>query len=235
MSPESNEQMLFHTFALLSALPCTAAAWSFANFLQGDWDLERLKGDELIRAHYSLKTTPGGALEGSFYEEDSEGGRSNEMRVKVEFDHAAPDVAGSFRMAKAKVYEEEEEAAAAPVPKPAGEIEFGELKTLFEFDFHPRNSEHYWISESKALTAKGGTVQFIASGRNAFIYNQVSTAGSASTWTATRSGVDLAADARSAPTAKQSMLQRWGKWLGGLALFLAYRSVKELAGKQKVA
>lgn len=38
-----------------------------------------------------------------------------------------------------------------------------------------------------------------------------------------------------APTAKQSMLQRWGKWLGGLALFLAYRSVKELAGKQKVA
>ena len=52
---------------------------------------------------------------------------------------------------------------------------------------------------------------------------------------ATRSGVDLAADARSAPTAKQSMLQRWGKWLGGLALFLAYRSVKELAGKQKVA
>merc|ERR1712127_482830 len=104
-------------------------------------------------------------------------------------------------------------------------------KTLFEFDFHPRNSEHYWISESKALTAKGGTVQFIASGRNAFIYNQVSTAGSVSTWTATRSGVDLAADARSAPTAKQSMLQRWGKWLGGLALFLAYRSVKELAGK----
>ena len=148
MRPESNEQMSFRTFALLSALPCTAAAWSFANFLQGDWDLERLKGDELIRAHYSLKTTSGGALEGSFYEEDSEGGRSNEMRVKVEFDRAAPETAGSFSMAKAKVYEEEA-AGAAPVPKPAGEIEFGEFKTLFEFDFHPHNSEHYWISESK--------------------------------------------------------------------------------------
>ena len=45
------EQMLFRTFALLSALPGTAAAWSFANFLQGDWDLERLKGDELIMLH----------------------------------------------------------------------------------------------------------------------------------------------------------------------------------------
>ena len=65
-----------------------------------------------------------------------------------EFDRAAPETAGSFSMAKAKVYEEEE-AAAAPVPKPAGEIEFGEFKTLFEFDFHPHNSEHYWISESK--------------------------------------------------------------------------------------
>jgi hypothetical protein len=225
--------MLFRTFALLSALPCTAAAWSFANFLQGDWDLERVKGDELIRAHYSLQTTPGGALEGSFFEEDSAGGRSNEMRVKVEFDLAAPDIAGSFSMAKAKVFEDDDEAA-APVPQPAGEVEYGEFKALFEFDFHSRNSDHYWISESKALTGKGGTVQFIASGRNTFIYNQVSTSGSVSTWTATRSGADLAADGRSASTAKRSMLQRWYKWLGALALFLAYRAVKELGGKQKV-
>ena len=140
--------MLLRTFALLSALPCTAAAWSFANFLEGDWDLERVKGDELTRAHYSLKKTPGGALEGFSFEEDSAGGRSNEMRVKVEFDLAAPDTAGSFSMAKAKVFEEDDEAA-APVPKPAGEVEYGEFKTLFEFDFHSRNSDHYWISESK--------------------------------------------------------------------------------------
>ena len=139
---------MLRAFALLSALPCTAAAWSFANFLQGDWDLERVKGDELIRAHYSLQTTPGGALEGSFFEEDSAGGRSNEMRVKVEFDLAAPDIAGSFSMAKAKVFEDDDEAA-APVPQPAGEVEYGEFKALFEFDFHSRNSDHYWISESK--------------------------------------------------------------------------------------
>lgn len=104
---------------------------------------------------------------------------------------------------------------------------------------------------------KGGTLQFIASGRNAFIYSQVSSSGSVSTWTvcracpltaralpgrepatcvrqAIRSGADLAADGRSASTAKQSMLQRWGKWLGVLALFLAYRAVKELGGKLKV-
>ena len=119
------------------------------------------------------------------------------------------------------------------------------------------------LPAGRALTGKGGTVQFIASGRNTFIYNQVSTSGSVSTWTvrrpvprlpthlrasahcrvmswrlrvrqATRSGADLAADGRSASTAKRSMLQRWYKWLGALALFLAYRAVKELGGKQKV-
>merc|ERR1711957_1157425 len=94
--------------------------------------------------------------------------------------------------------------------KPAGNIEYGEFTTLFEFDFHPRNTEHYWISESKGLPGgKGGTLQSIASGRNAFIYSQVSSSGSVSTWTAIRSGADLAADGRSASTAKQSMLQRW--------------------------
>ena len=147
-SVERMRVAMLRAFALLSALPCTAAAWSFANFLQGDWDLERVKGDELIRAHYSLQTAPGGALEGSFFEEDSAGGRSNEMRVKVEFDLAAPDIAGSFSMAKAKVFEDDDEAA-APVPQPAGEVEYGEFKALFEFDFHSRNSDHYWISESK--------------------------------------------------------------------------------------
>ena len=52
---------------------------------------------------------------------------------------------------------------------------------------------------------------------------------------ATRNGVDLAADGRSASTAKQSMLQRWYKWLGAIAVFLAYRAVKELGGKQKAS
>ena len=139
--------MLRGLFVALSALPGTAAAWSFANFFQGDWDLEGIKKGELTRAHYSLMTAPGGALEGSFFEEDSTGERSNEMRVKVEFDVAAPDTVGSFRVAKRKVFEEDDEAA--PVPKPAGNIEYGEFTTLFEFDFHPRNTEHYWISESK--------------------------------------------------------------------------------------
>jgi len=112
---------------------------------------------------------------------------------------------------------------------------------------------------------KGGKLQFIASGRNAFIYSQVSASGVVSTTTvrracphtlhdtprclprcrvvsrrlcvrqATRNGVDLAADGRSASTAKQSMLQRWYKWLGAIAVFLAYRAVKELGGKQKAS
>ena len=73
------------------------------------------------------------------------GGRSNEMRVRVEFDLAAPDTAGSFRVAKRKVFDDE----AAPVPRPAGEAEFGEFTTLFDFDFHPRNGDYFWISESK--------------------------------------------------------------------------------------
>jgi len=140
--------MLFRTFALLSSLPCATAAWSFANFLQGDWDLEKIKDGKLTLAHYSLKTTPGGTLEGTFFEEDADG-RSNEMRVEVEFDLAAPGTAGSFRVAKRKVFEADDNDDEPPVPKPAGELEYGEFTTLFQFDFHPRNTEHFWISESK--------------------------------------------------------------------------------------
>ena len=51
----------------------------------------------------------------------------------------------------------------------------------------PKRRDAQWPSSlRRALTAKGGTVQFIASGRNAFIYNQVSTSGSVSTWTVRR-------------------------------------------------
>ena len=128
---------------ILFSLPCTLA-WSFRNFFEGDWDLERLKGGELTRAHYSMQPTSDGMLEGSFWEEGSAEKRINEMRVRVEFDLAAPDTVGSFQVAKPKVYDDE-----PPTPLPAGKIEFGNFSTLFKFDFQPRNTEDFWISESK--------------------------------------------------------------------------------------
>ena len=87
------------------------------------------------------------------------------------------------------------------------------------------------------LSGKGGTVQFIAAGRDAFVFSQVSDAtGSVSTWTASRQGASAAAAEGSAAPERRSMLQRYGKWLGVIALFLAYQARKDItAPKQKAS
>ena len=87
------------------------------------------------------------------------------------------------------------------------------------------------------LSGKGGTVQFIAVGRDAFVFSQVSDAsGSVSMWTASRQGASAAAAEGSDAPARRSMLQRYGKWLGFLALYLAYRTYQERAApKQKAS
>ena len=84
------------------------------------------------------------------------------------------------------------------------------------------------------LSGKGGTLQFIAAGKNTFVYSQVSTSGSVSTWTALRSGIS-GAPAEDRPAGRRSMLQRWWRWLGALAVFLAYRAVKDNLVKPKLA
>ncbi len=48
---------------LLLLSTCASASWSFGSFFEGQWNLEREKGDELAFAHYSLKSV-GGVLEG---------------------------------------------------------------------------------------------------------------------------------------------------------------------------
>jgi len=154
------------------------------------------------------------------------------MRVKVAFDPAAPDTVGTFSVAKRQAPHEDEEEP--PTPSPVGEVEYGEFTTLFEFDFQPRNAELFWISESRWLSGKGGTLQFIAAGKNTFVYSQVSTSGSVSTWTALRSGIS-GAPAEDRPAGRRSMLQRWWRWLGALAVFLAYRAVKDNLVKPKLA
>ena len=77
-------------------------------------------------------------------------------------------------------------------------------------------------------------------GRDAFILSQVSKAqdgaDSLSTWTASRQGASAAAAGGSDAPGRRSMLQRYGKWLGFLALYLAYRMYKETtAPKQKAS
>merc|ERR1712070_554662 len=136
-----------------------------------------------------------------------------EMRVRVDFDAAAPETAGSFQLAKKQVAVADD--GEAPAPQPTGEVEYGPFRTLFQFDFQPRSAEQFWISESRWLSGKGGTVQFIAVGPNAFIFSQVSDAtGGISTWTASRRGVSAVAADGAATSTRRSMLQRWGKWLG---------------------
>lgn len=135
--------------ALLSA--STAAGWSFGTFLEGEWDLERAKGGELAHAHYSLKAV-GGVLEGTYHEEGATADeRTNEMRVRVEFDLAAPDTAGSFQLAKRQTPPADGE---DPTPQPMGSDGFGPFKEMFEFDFSSRSDERFWISESRRATTR---------------------------------------------------------------------------------
>lgn len=130
--------------ALLSA--STAAGWSFGTFLEGEWDLERARGGELAHAHYSLKAV-GGKLEGTYHEEGATPDeRTNEMRVRVEFDLAAPDTAGSFQLAKRQAFVADGD---DPTPQPVEDDGFGPFRTLFEFDFSSRSDERFWISESR--------------------------------------------------------------------------------------
>ena len=157
-------------FALL-LVPSATVSWSFKTFLEGEWDLERIKGGELTRAHYSL-THADGRLEGSFFEEGSAGERVNEMRVKVAFDPAAPDTVGTFSVAKRQAPHEDEEEP--PTPTPVGEVEYGEFTTLFEFDFQPRNAELFWISESRCSSVSSRFhVHFLATSEFACVCVQV--------------------------------------------------------------
>lgn len=193
-------------------------SWSFQTFLDGDWDLERVRGEELTRARYSLRPVRG-KLEGTYFEYedgrqvDDESSRSNVLQVQVDFLDGEGRT-GSFNLAKA--------AAGAPEQGP-------DFQPVFDFEFGERHSGAMWFSESKWLGLRGGLIQFAVVGPDAFVLthatadtDQSSVAVKLTSWSATRAASSRAAGG----SAKRSLLLRWGWYLLAAIALVAYRATK---------
>jgi hypothetical protein len=187
--------------------------WSFQAFLDGDWDLERVRGEEVMRARYSLRPVRG-KLEGTYFEfEDGrqvndESSRSNLLQVQVDFLDGEGRT-GSFNLAK--------DAAGAPVP-------------VFDFDFGERHSGAMWFSESKWLGSRDGLIQFAVVGPDAFVLTHATanmdqspeTSVKLTSWSATRVASSRAAGGGT----KRSLLLRWGWYLVAAIVLVACRAAK---------
>jgi hypothetical protein len=206
---------------------CAAgAAWSFRDFFEGSWDLERPRAGsaELDLAHYALTRDAGGDLTGT-YHEDGDLGPENEMNVRVVF-HDTAGLTGEFQLAKAGAMDDT----------------FTEPKTVFEFAFRSQGDGRFHLSDSAWKSRKGGTVQFVAI-TDAFVFTRVSFVDCAdekakadparaqpaiSSWTAARRGAPRPS-AGGAAAGKPSLLKRWGKWVGVAFLYSLYRLVTHKA------
>jgi hypothetical protein len=203
---------------LFAGAVAASKSWSFQTFFDGDWDLERVRGDEVMRARYSLRPV-GGKLEGAYFEYedgrqvDDESARSNVLQVQVDFLDGEGRT-GSFNLAKA--------AAGEPAQAP-------DFQAVFDFDFGERHAGAMWFSESKWLGSRGGLIQFAVVGPDAFALThatadteQSPAALKVTSWSATRASGSRAASA----SPKRSLLLRWGWYLAAAIALLAYRTAK---------
>ena len=119
-----------------------ACAWSFKEFLSGEWTLERQRGGQVTSAVYSLRPV-GPNLEGTYYEFTDQRGaeRMNERRVAVTFSDD-DGRRGSFQLAKQLDTAADWEADEASQPA---------LRPVFEFDFAPYLGGKSWVSETRCL------------------------------------------------------------------------------------
>eukprot|EP00316_Scyphosphaera_apsteinii_P009384 CAMPEP_0119311678 /NCGR_PEP_ID=MMETSP1333-20130426/23392_1 /TAXON_ID=418940 /ORGANISM="Scyphosphaera apsteinii, Strain RCC1455" /LENGTH=237 /DNA_ID=CAMNT_0007316119 /DNA_START=12 /DNA_END=725 /DNA_ORIENTATION=+ len=200
-----------------------AAAWSFASFLEGEWDLQRVRAGVFTQAQYALRWSDDRTvLAGDYFEYtgrvEDEASHTNRMHVRVTFSDEE-QLAGSFELAKAtsdanaEDWDDDFADTEPPTPKPAPEP-----KPVFQFDFTPRNNGAFWLSESRWLGSSGGKLQFVVMGRDAFVISQFSSASSGteplvSTWTALRRGADALPSTASGSSAdkpkKKSLLSRF--------------------------
>jgi len=228
---------------LLVVAVAFADDWSFKDFLVGEWDLERpatpdrqtpLERVTPSHAHYSRRAV-GAALEGTYYE-DGEDGKENEMFVRVLFDDPR---SGQFQLAKKQAPKTTAADADDEPPTPQPMQPQAEPKTVFEFDFREQNGGRFHISQSKWNGKQGGTVQFLCSDDDAFVFSKVrsvcstaettscSTLGSA--WTAVRHG-----EARrkgSSASEPKTLLQRYGWYVFFGVLYFGYQAAKDKASQ----
>ena len=133
---------------LLATLVAAAdAAWSFREFLVGEWDMERHGANSVDHAHYSLQAV-GAHLEGT-YHEDGEFGPTNEMVVRVLFDDEE-GLVGSFQLAKLKAPAPAGDEPPTPQPQP-------EPKSAFDFAFRAQSDGRFHLSESRCARTRTRT------------------------------------------------------------------------------
>eukprot|EP00966_Prymnesium_polylepis_P153692 3548918-Prymnesium_polylepis.1 len=155
---------------LLAAALAVRAEWSFKDFFEGEWALERTRAGAVTRAFYSLNATADGALEGLYHEEGANEEPTNQMRVRLLFDDELGRV-GKFQLAKLKQADKWEGGADEELePVPAAQQP--EPRTVFSFAFAPQMDERFWISESRWMGASGGKVQFVVA-VDSFMISQV--------------------------------------------------------------
>ena len=125
---------------LLLALPraavCSSPTWSFKDFLEGEWDLEKQRDGVTTRARYVLApAAPSGEeLEGRFSELMEFGEEVVVRHDRVVFDDAAHQT-GRFHFAK-------------PPPDDDDAEEPHEFQHAFDFAFSQVLGGRGWISES---------------------------------------------------------------------------------------
>ena len=131
-----------HTALAVLLIVHGACAWSFKEFLSGEWTLERQRGGQVTRAVYSLRPV-GPNLEGTYYEFTDQRGveRMTERRVTVTFSDD-DGRRGSFQLAKQLDTAADWEADEASQPA---------LRPVFEFDFAPYLGGKSWVSETRCL------------------------------------------------------------------------------------
>jgi len=233
---------------LLLVVARSNAEWSFGSFFAGEWDLQRQREGTVTRARYSLRpSSDGSRLEGTYFEhtgdEDDVETHTNRMIVEVEFSDPT-QLTGSFKLArvKAEKWDTAAEAGEAEVdeePTPQPVASQPKPRPVFNFAFTPRLDGNFWLSETPWLPSKGtgGKLQLVTVGNDVFIISQVSATDkdpiTISTWTAMRRGSTLAPPSASSPSSprKRTLFQRYGWYLGGTILLLAWRQ----RGKSKKA
>jgi len=221
---------------LLSAvLAVGAEEWSFRDFLQGDWNLERSSAGQTFRAQYSFKAADGDPmrLEGKYHEE-GDLGPTNEMTVRVLFSDASGRN-GQFQLAKARspepAWSGDEDVPPVPQAQP-------EPKTAFEFAFRSQSDGRFHLSESNWLGKAGGAVRFLVADDDAFVFSKVACAETSpqlTEWTAIRDGAAPKRASKSAGRQKKSLLERYGWYIGIALLYFAWKASKGSGAAKKAA
>ena len=234
---------------LLLAAPrlavCSSAAWSFKDFLEGEWDLEKQRDGVTTRARYLLSpAAPSGEeLEGRYLMSPPR------HPVLAYVAHPlSPYLTISFftsRFSELMEFGEEvvvrhdrvvfDDAAhhtgrfhfAKPPPDDDDVEDPREFQHAFDFAFSQVLGGRGWISESPFLLGKGAgrSLQFVVMGPDTFVYSSTDETGVFSTWTAVRRG-SVPGGGGGAPKGGQTLWSKYGRTLSLAVAMVGMRAIR---------